>query len=174
MRRAALALTGAVLAGGLAIVTSVPASAATGQRTTAATSSSTRAGTASPAATSCPTEGQRFKYPDYATVYLVGPNHVVYYFPDASDYSGLWSSYSGIVTYSASVLNSCLTGQVHPMYAPDLVKVTGNPAVYIWDSYFGYYRWITSQSVFDKYGFSSSKIKTYDLVYPVGTSNYWD
>lgn len=43
-------------------------------------------------------------------------------------------------------------------------KVTGSSAVYIYDSWNGGYRWITTQSVFDKYGFSSSKIQHWSSI----------
>ncbi|MFI0943712.1 hypothetical protein [Streptomyces sp. NPDC021020] len=112
------------------------------------------------AAVTCPGPGHRFKVSGDPTVYLTGPGGTRYYFPDSSDYNGLWTSYSGISTVSTS----CVLGLSYALNSPILVKVTGSSAVYIYDSWNGGYRWITTQSVFDKYGFASSKIQHWSSI----------
>lgn len=125
---------------------------------------STVAGTTlSAAAVTCPAPGHRFKLSNEATVYLAGPSDDLYYFPNSTEYFSLYSSYSGIATISATTWNACLSHWNEgpfPLNSTELVKQSGDPAVYIWDSSYQKYRWITSQSVFDKYGFDSSKIRT--------------
>ncbi|NUS10851.1 MAG: hypothetical protein HOY69_05515 [Streptomyces sp.] len=142
-RRAALALSGAVLVGGLVTATSGPASAAT-----------------------CPSAGHLFKTASDRTVYLTGSDRL-YFFPYSSDYFGLYTSYSGISTVSDSVQIACINASPQKigwaLADAKLVKSSGSAKVYIYDYSApngGGYRWITSQSVFDTYGFASSKIVT--------------
>jgi hypothetical protein len=49
-----------------------------------------------------------------------------------------------------------------------LDKVNGTPDVFIYDNSYRAFGWITSQSVFDRYGFAPSKIRGFDVVGPVG------
>jgi hypothetical protein len=163
VRKAALALTGAVLAGGLVTATSGAASAAPAPKAGAS------AQTAS--AATCPAPGHRIKDSSSATVYLVGPGGRLYYFPDSSDYFGLYTSYSGITTVSSSALDTCYAqsqGIAYALVDARLDKVNGTPDVFIYDNSYRAFRWITSQSVFDRYGFASSKIRGFDVVGPVG------
>lgn len=118
---------------------------------------------ASAAATSCPSPGHRIKTSGDATVYLVGPSGVLYFFSDSTEYFGLYSSYSGIATVSDAVLSTCAAQSNNTAYEllGYLRKTSSSPKVYIYDQvYAGGWRWITSQSVFDAYGFDSSKIAT--------------
>lgn len=160
VRRAVLALTGAVLVGGLITATSGSASAAPAPKAAAATT--------------CPAQGHRIKDSSSATVYLVGPGNRLYFFPDSSDYFGLYSSYSGITTVSGSVVDACYAQSQWVAYGlvnARLDKVNGTPDVYIYDASYGAngeFRWVTSQSVFDRYGFASSKIHGFDVVGPIG------
>jgi hypothetical protein len=171
VRRAALALTGAALAGGLVTATSGAASAAPAPKAGAAAAGAL-AQTAS--AATCPAPGHRVKDSSSATVYLVGPGGRLYYFPDSSDYFGLYTSYSGITTVSSGALDACYAqsqGIAYALVDARLDKVNGTPDVFIYDASYGSngsFRWITSQSVFDRYGFASSKIRGFDVVGPVG------
>jgi hypothetical protein len=122
VRKAALALTGAVLAGGLVTATSGAASAAPAPKAGAS------AQTAS--AATCPAPGHRIKDSSSATVYLVGPGGRLYYFPDSSDYFGLYTSYSGITTVSSSALDTCYAqsqGIAYALVDARLDKVNGTP-----------------------------------------------
>lgn len=138
----------------------VPASKAPAAMTftTAATAS------ASASAAACPAPGHRIKTSSSATVYLVGPGNVLYFFADSAEYFGLYSSFNGITTVSDSALDACWT-QSPSSTAYELpgvlIKTSSSPKVYIADpAYAGGWRWITSQSVFNTYGFDSSKILT--------------
>jgi hypothetical protein len=123
-------------------------------------------------ATSCPTPGHRLKSAEYADVYVVGPDSVLYYIPDSATYFKLWDSWSGVQTVSESVLETCYSQSVY-MQNARLVKVDGSSAVYIYDASQGY-RWIKTQSIFDKYGFSSAKIEHWDSIDPSSiSSNPW-
>jgi hypothetical protein len=123
----------------------------------------TIAATASASAATCPAPGHRIKVSSSATVYLVGPGDVLYFFTDSSEYFGLYSSFNGITTVSDSVLDACWARSNSYAYELPglLIKTSSNPKVYIADpAYAGGWRWITSQSVFNTYGFDSSKILT--------------
>ncbi|UWE10006.1 hypothetical protein [Actinacidiphila bryophytorum] len=141
IRRAVVALASVVLAGGLVTATS---------------------GTAS-AAAACPAQGHRIKTSGDATVYLIGPSNVMYRFEDTVEYFALYNSYSGIMTVSDDAYFACLDQQPDdgpwPLPYAELDKVSGTPKVYFYDAYHGGWRWITSQSVFDRYGFAASKIE---------------
>lgn len=144
------------------------------------TASQAASGTAAPAAAdpTCPAPGHRIKWSDDPTVYLIGPGGHVYDFPNSTTYFALYSSYSGITTVSSSVIYRCLADSYGQNFADDLtgtqlVKKSGTSAVYIWDASYGGYRWITSQAIFNKYGFDSSKIRAVSSVGPV-TTNWWE
>lgn len=172
VRRAVLALSGVVLAGGMVTATSGSASAAPAPKATADSASSLAAAST---AAACPAQGTRFKTSD-PTVYLVGPNNVLYRFENAGEYFNLYTSYSGIVTVSNAAWAACEAqsrgGIDWPLALVQLVKANGDPRVYIYDAKNGGYRWIPSQSVFDKYGFSSSKIASYPS-FPGATGPNW-
>ena len=138
----------------------------------AATATTGAATTGATAATACPAQGLRIKVSSDPTVYLVGPGNVLYYFPNSTDYFGLYSSYSGISTVSTGVRDACFAqspgAYAYPLSNARLDKLSGTPDVYIWDAAYGTFRWITSQSVFDRYGFASSKIVTVSGLGPIG------
>lgn len=184
VRKAALALTGAVLAGGLITATTGPASASPAPKAKAAAVDVAASGASSPApgtapkatggqpadspalaaAATCPAQGSRIKTSSNARVYLVGPGNILYFFNDSTEYFALYSSYSGIKTVSQTVMDAChaqsYDGSGWELAGTELIKPSGTPDVYIYDYFFGGWRWITSQSVFDTYGFASSKIVT--------------
>jgi hypothetical protein len=114
------------------------------------------------AAATCPAQGHRIKTSSDSTVYLIGPSNVLYNFEDSVEYFALYSSYSGIMTVSGDVFDACLQqspGGTWPLPYAELEKLNGTSKVYIYDAYHGGDRWITSQSVFDRYGFDASKIQ---------------
>jgi len=110
----------------------------------------------------CPAPGHRIKTSSSAVVFLVGPRGVLYFFANSAEYFGLYSSYSGIKTVSQSVLSACAAQSPNskPYELPGLLaKSSSSPRVYIADPHYaGGWRWITSQSIFDTYGFDSTKI----------------
>lgn len=53
------------------------------------------------------------------------------------------------------------------MSAARLDKLSGTPGIYIYDYSYGGFRWITSQSVFDRYGFAASKIRAVSALGPI-------
>jgi hypothetical protein len=124
------------------------------------------------AAATCPAQGHRIKVSSDPTVYLVGPGNVLYYFPDSTDYFGLYTSYNGISTVSTGVRDACFAqspdSSAYALTNAHLDKLSGTPDVYIWDAAYGTFRWITSQSVFNRYEFASSKIQTVSGLGPIG------
>jgi hypothetical protein len=179
--KAKLALaTGAALCSALAMASAAPAAVAaapttgrpanahshvtpTSKPSAAKTRTITTPASASAAAASCPSPGHRIKTSSDPTVYLVGPSGVLYFFSNSTEYFGLYSSYSGITTVSNDVLGACGAQSDGTAYElPGLLrKTSSSPKVYIYDPvYAGGWRWITSQSVFDAFGFDSSKIET--------------
>ena len=120
--------------------------------------------------TSCPVPGQRVKTSYSPEVYLVNPNWELYYIANPTVYFNLWDSWNGII------VNDDLPNCYAFAYVLDnafLAKTASQPEVYIYDSTYGEYRWITSPQIFNKYGFSWGKIKTQGSIYPISQLN-WD
>jgi hypothetical protein len=138
-------------------------------KSVASTSPGVRKATAN--APVCPVPGQRVKTTWSAAVYLVGPYYELKLIPDADVYFSLWDSWNGIVTNN-DLWNCYVDGHYSTMFGTDLAKESGNAAVYIYDYYRGGYRLITSPEVFNKYGFSWSKIQTRDSVSPKSTLDW--
>lgn len=103
----------------------------------------------------CPGPGVRVKTSNDPRVYLVSPNSTLYYIP-GDVYFNLWDSWDGIVIID--YLPSCPYRLGATLTDGHLHKKRDRPEVYIYDDYYGFDRWITSQAVFDKYRFSASKI----------------
>ncbi|MET9313685.1 hypothetical protein ABZX12_17870 [Kribbella sp. NPDC003505] len=143
--------------------------------TTAAVTKPPSPRTAANLTSSCPVvSGQRVKEASYSSVYLVDPWGYLRYIP-SDVYFKLWDSYAGIQTVANDSLDSCVFGT--SMYGAQLVKESGINAVYIWDNanagYPSGFDWITSSAVFNKYGFSWSKITTYNYVGPKNNFNWF-
>ncbi|WP_030598833.1 hypothetical protein [Streptomyces fulvoviolaceus] len=109
-------------------------------------------------AAACPVSGQRVKTATSSAVFLVGPSNRLYWITNEATYFRLWDSWNGIATVPDSAL-SCWEDS-YPLTYSLLAKTSTSPRVYIWDDSYDDYRWITSEAVFNKYGFSWSKIIT--------------
>lgn len=154
LRRSLLALTVAALAAlgmtGRAEAAGVPNLAASNQSTSV---------DASPADTSCPQPGDRFKG-SAATIYLDDPEGFYDIIPNTSVYFSLWGSWTGIKTFSDSTLVFC--NQNRSVYALNGAFFLGDSstgAIYIFDAtYGGVYRHIASLTIFNMYKFDISKV----------------
>lgn len=123
-------------------------------------------------AAACPQPGQRVKSTASPNVYVIDPDYLLNHIPSEAVYFNLWDSWAGISTVSESTLVECF-GVYYTMNNAHLAKTSSSPAVYIYDSGGGGYRWITSEAVFNKYGFSWGKIKTLSSISPISSWN-WD
>jgi hypothetical protein len=121
----------------------------------------------------CPVPGQRVKTSTSPNVYLIDPDDFINWIPSATDYFNLWDSWDGISVVSDSVLIDCFPEGFFTMSNVHLAKTPNAASVYIWDVNGGGYRWITSGTIFNKYGFSWGKIRTQSSVSPV-SSLLWD
>jgi hypothetical protein len=117
----------------------------------------------------CPQPGQRFKSSVSPAIYLVDPNNRARWIPNEAVYFSLWETYDGIITLTN--VTACFSSFSNLNNA-HLAKTSSSPATFIWDSEVGY-RWIISQSVFNKYAFSPRKIRTQATLSPV-SSERWD
>jgi hypothetical protein len=118
---------------------------------------------------SCPSRGQRVKTSTSASVYLVGPDYELYLIPTSTDYFSLWDSWNGIQTNDS--LWYCYQSNYVLAYA-ELIK-TSDGKVWVYDYSYYKYRWITSPSVFNEYGFAWDKVQDVGYWYPSGGPN-WD
>lgn len=134
--------------------------------------SSPPAPAASSANTVCPVPGQRFKTPHHDRVYLVGPGNRLYYVPDATVYFNLWDDWNGVAVVSASVFADCAWDEARELANGFLARVGGSSQAYIWDAWYGY-RPITDRAVFDKYGFSETKIQSRPSLSPISGDTGW-
>lgn len=115
---------------------------------------------------------QRVKEQSSSAVFLIDPDDTLNWIPNSTVYFSLWDSFNGITTVSDGTLGPCF-GVYFTMSNAHLAKTASSARVCIYDINGGGYRWITSQAIFNKYGFSSSKIQTQSSVSPVG-SDLWD
>ena len=119
------------------------------------------------AAAACPAPGTRVKVSTSPSVYLVEPNGDWGFIPTETDYFHLFASWSGLVVvggYSCANITS-LAGAV-------LVKRSGDPRVYIYDAEHGLYRWIPTETAFNKYHFAWAKIQTRSSISPIGGASW--
>ncbi|MEY9992911.1 peptidoglycan hydrolase-like protein with peptidoglycan-binding domain/transcriptional regulator with XRE-family HTH domain [Streptomyces sp. V4I8] len=127
----------------------------------------------SPSATTvCPAPGQRFKTPYGDRVYLVGPGRRLYYVPDATIYFNLWDDWNGVAVVNGGVFADCSWGEAHELANAFLARTSGSSRAYLWDAWYGY-RPITDRTVFDKYGFSETKIQTRPSLSPISGGTRW-
>ncbi|MFE6620213.1 helix-turn-helix domain-containing protein [Streptomyces sp. NPDC057740] len=120
----------------------------------------------------CPVPGQRFKTPHHDRVYLVGPGNRLYYVPDATVYFNLWDDWNGVAVVSDRVFADCAWDEAHELANGLLARVSGGSRAYIWDAWYGY-RLITDRTVFEKYGFSETKIQTRPSLSPISGDSRW-
>ncbi|WP_125726911.1 hypothetical protein [Kibdelosporangium aridum] len=118
----------------------------------------------------CPQPGQRVKQSAYPEVYVIDPDFKLRLIPDEATYFTLWNSWDGIVVYDDLV--SCYPTYIE-FFNAHLVKLTTAAPVYIWDHYVGY-RHITSEAVFNKYGFAWDKIRQQLVVAPIAENRPWN
>ncbi|MCF1598892.1 peptidoglycan-binding protein, partial [Streptomyces muensis] len=134
--------------------------------------SSPPASAPSSANTVCPVPGQRFKTLHHDRVYLVGPGNRLYYVPDATVYFNLWDDWNGVAVVSGSVFADCAWDEAHELANGFLAREGGSSRAYIWDAWYGY-RPIPDRAVFDKYGFSETKIQSRPSLSPVSGDTGW-
>ncbi|MGW0706361.1 hypothetical protein ACWD4G_10410 [Streptomyces sp. NPDC002643] len=142
----------------------VPTDPAAGTGKTAVGTGVPAAGPA--AAAACPAPGSRVKTPTSARVHLVDPDDWLRHIPDSTVYFSLWDSWNGIVTISDSLLASCWPSADNiplPLTNAHLAKTSSSSKVYIYDSSYGGYRWITSADTFNHYDFAWGKIRTQEI-----------
>ncbi|MFF7258798.1 hypothetical protein ACFZCL_00680 [Streptomyces sp. NPDC008159] len=123
-------------------------------------------------AAACPAPGKRIKTASDPTVYLVGPGSRLYYIPNETVYFSLWGSWDGIAIVPNSVFAECGWSDAYELADARLVKTSAAPQVYIWDAWYGY-RWITTETVFNKYAFSWAKVRIVGSVSPISSNNWW-
>jgi hypothetical protein len=116
---------------------------ATGAKSDAAPQATARAAT-------CPQPGQRVKSPSSPAVYLVDPDFFLNLIPNETVYFSLWDTWNGISTVSDATLVECF-GFYFTVDGAHLAKLANDPHVYIYDANGGGYRWITSETIFNKY-----------------------
>jgi hypothetical protein len=165
LRRSLVALTVAALT----VVGMTGRAEAAGAPNRAASNQSTSVD-ASPAASSCPQPGDRFKG-SASTIYLDDPEGFYDIIPDTSVYFSLWGSWSGIKTFSDSTLVFCNQNRdVYALYGAYFLGDSSSGAIYIFDAtYGGVYRHITSMSIFNKFKFDISKVLWQaGAPYPIG------
>jgi hypothetical protein len=119
----------------------------------------------------CPQPGQRVKQSAFPQVYVVDPNYILRLIPNETVYFNLWDSWAGIVIYNDLVACYPTYRSLNNAY---LAKLTVSPEVYIWDAWYGYYRHITSATVFNKYAFSWGKIRSQTVVGPINPNHTWN
>jgi hypothetical protein len=122
----------------------------------------------------CPQSGQRAKTSSSARVYLVDPEGFLRWIP-GTVYTNLWDNWNNIGVYD-NLFTECFAA-VSNLDNARLTKSTLSSNVYIWDSSMpssGAFRWIAGQEIFNKYGFSWSKIGTQSSVTPIAAQWPWD
>jgi hypothetical protein len=128
-------------------------------------------------AAACPQSGERVMAPGSSFIFLIDPGGFINWIPSEVEYFNLWDSYDGIVVYDNLFTECYEWADVFTFNDAHLAKAGTLPEVYIWDDAVvsgGAYRWIVSAEIFDKYGFSWSKIRTQDAVAPVAIDSPWD
>ncbi|MEV0220093.1 helix-turn-helix domain-containing protein [Streptomyces sp. NPDC050704] len=119
----------------------------------------------------CPKPGQRFKTSTHDRVYLVGPGSRLYYVPDAIVYFNLWDDWNAVAIVKGSVFADCAWDEAHELAKASLARTSDNSRTYIWDAWYGYRR-ITNRTVFDKYGFSETRIQTRSSLSPISDTGW--
>lgn len=98
---------------------------------------------------------------------MVGPDRELNWIPSEAAYFSVWDSGNGVIV-DDRIMGGVCQNTWYELNNSHLAKTATSPAIYVWDYFGGGYRWIPSPEVFDKYGFSWTKVQTVACICDTG------